>query len=117
MRRLVKLVECQYARDSFPQVFDSLMRIHRAQEQSIHLLRKGVVGGDVDVLRLCFEKGGASVLADGYLAAGSLTHEQAALSSTGRAFCNSPTTCRRRGRPPQWSAYLILQGSRARAAR
>ncbi len=75
--RLVKLVECQYARDSFPQVFDSLMRIHRAQEQSIHLLRKGAASGDVDVLRLCFEKGGASVLADGYLAAGSLTYEQA----------------------------------------
>lgn len=73
--RLVALIESEYARPDNPRVFESLLRIHGAQEQSIRLLRKGA-GANVDVLRLSFEKGGASVLADGYLAAGALTAEQ-----------------------------------------
>lgn len=75
--RLVEQIESQYRRDASPQVFDSLLGIHRAQEQSIRLLRKGSPAADVDVARLSFEKGGASVLADGYLAAERLTAEQA----------------------------------------
>lgn len=73
--RLVALIESEYARPGNPPVFQSLLRIHAAQEQSIRLLRKGA-GASVDLLRLSFEKGGASVLADGYLAAGSLTAAQ-----------------------------------------
>ncbi len=75
--RLVETIESQYARSESPQVFESLLMIHRAQEQSIRLLRRGSGTGPVDVLRLSFEKGGASVLADGYLAAGTLSPEQA----------------------------------------
>ena len=75
--RLVELIESEYARDAHPRVFDSLIGIHAAQERSIRLLRKGAATGAVDVLRLSFEKGGASVLADGYLAAGVLTPAQA----------------------------------------
>jgi len=74
--RLIEMIEEQYARAACPQVFASLLRIHHAQEASLRLLRRGGAGA-VDVLRLSFEKGGASVLADGYLAAGSLTPEQA----------------------------------------
>lgn len=73
--RLVELIESEYPRADSPRIFESLLRIHGAQEQSIRLLRKGA-GGSVDVLRLSFEKGGASVLADGYLAAGALTPGQ-----------------------------------------
>ncbi len=70
---LVGLIESEYPRAEFPGVYGSLLGIHQAQEHSLQLLR----GGSVDVLRLSFEKGGTSVLADGYLAAGSLTAEQA----------------------------------------
>ncbi len=75
--RLVELIESQYAREAYPQVFESLLQIHHAQERSLRLLRKGAAAADVDVLRLSFEKGGTSVLADGYLAGATLTPEQA----------------------------------------
>jgi hypothetical protein len=71
--RLVGMVEGQYERAAYPAVFAGLLLIQKAQEESLALLRKG----NVDVLRLSFAKGGASVLADGYLAAGTLTPEQA----------------------------------------
>ncbi len=76
--RLVEMVEGQYGRDANPDVFAGLLLIQKAQEESLALLRRG----NVDVLRLSFAKGGASVLADGYLAAGTLTPDQARF-----AFC------------------------------
>ena len=74
--KLVEMIESEYFREASLPVFESLIQIHRAQEQSIRLLRQGPAAGDVDVLRLSFGKGGASVLADGYLAAGTLTPAQ-----------------------------------------
>ncbi|RPI18129.1 MAG: hypothetical protein EHM65_02465 [Acidobacteriales bacterium] len=75
--RLVGLIEDQYPRPSFPQVYSSLLAIHRAQFDSLRLSRSSTAGGEADILRLGFAKGGTSVLADGYLAAGSLTAEEA----------------------------------------
>ncbi|MGO9095362.1 MAG: hypothetical protein ACLQGV_09070 [Bryobacteraceae bacterium] len=75
--RLIGLIEEQYARAEWPRVFDSLLAIHHAQENSLRLLRRGLDRPGIDVLTLSFDKGGASVLADGYLAAGSLSPEQA----------------------------------------
>jgi hypothetical protein len=75
--RLVDMIEEQYPRAAWPQVFDSLLAIHHAQENSLRLLRQSTSAGPADVLRLSFEKGGASVLADAYLAAGSLSGEEA----------------------------------------
>lgn len=75
--RLIGLIEEQYRRADWPQVFASLLEIHRAQENSIRLLRHGLSRQGIDVVKLSFDKGGASVLADGYLAAGSLSREQA----------------------------------------
>jgi hypothetical protein len=66
--RLVAMIEEQYDRTVHPQIFESLQRIQRAQANSLLLLRQG----EPDVVSLCFEKGGSSVLADGYLAAGSM---------------------------------------------
>jgi hypothetical protein len=71
--RLVALIEAEYPRPAHPQVFASLLAIHRAQLESLRLAGDG----DADVLALSFAKGGTSVLADGCLAAGSLTDEQA----------------------------------------
>lgn len=78
--RLVQLVESQYRREEFPQVFDSLLGIQAAQEKSLRLLHGGAPLSDESVLQLSFEKGGASVLADGYLAAGGLSPQQASFA-------------------------------------
>lgn len=75
--RLVELIEADYPRAANPAIFESLLSIHRAQVQSIRLLRGASRSNPPDVLRLSFAKGGASVLADGYLAAGTLSPEQA----------------------------------------
>jgi len=75
--RLVERIEEQYDRAQWPEVFTSLLEIHRAQNESIRLLRRGPDSQPVDVVKLSFDKGGASVLTDGYLAAGSLTPEEA----------------------------------------
>jgi hypothetical protein len=75
---LVGMVEGQYERRSYPQVYESLLAIHAAQSRSLRLLRASAAPYEVNVLRISFEKGGTSVLADGYLVAGSLSEEQAA---------------------------------------
>ncbi len=71
---LIALIETQYPRADFPQVFDCLLAIHRAQEQSIGQLHTRPP--DADSLRLSCAKGGTSVLADAYLARGSLTSQE-----------------------------------------
>jgi hypothetical protein len=77
---LVSLIESQFDRAASPQLFDSLLAIHDAQVKSVHLLRRDASPYDVDVLGIALEKGGTSVLADGYLAAGDLTPNQAAFT-------------------------------------
>lgn len=73
---LVAMIEKQFSRPDHPDVFASLLDIHRAQGRSLKLIRPGAAPGEVDVLGLSFEKGGTSVLADGYLASGSLPEAQ-----------------------------------------
>jgi hypothetical protein len=71
--RLISLIESQYARCEYPQVYDCLLDIHHAQENSVHQLGRSAHADEMDLLNLTFAKGGTSVLADAYLAAGSLT--------------------------------------------
>ncbi|HVN54354.1 MAG TPA: hypothetical protein VMT46_08495 [Anaerolineaceae bacterium] len=73
---LVRMVEGQYAREKFPWVYASLLAIHAAQSRSMGLMRRGATPFEADVLGMSFEKGGVSVLADGYLVAGDLTPAQ-----------------------------------------
>jgi hypothetical protein len=68
---LVSLIESQYRRAEHPEVFASLCAIHRAQQKSLELHRAAGAGAG-DVLEIIFEKGGASVVADAWLAAGTL---------------------------------------------
>ncbi len=63
---LVELIEGQYPREFYPQVFDCLLAIHRGQEESLRQLRGGCSGEEL--LRLSCTKGGTSVLADACLA-------------------------------------------------
>ncbi len=73
---LVGMIEMQFARGGFPKVYNSLLAIHSAQTKSLSLVKPTVSMSEADVLKLCIEKGGASVLADGYLVAGDLTEAQ-----------------------------------------
>lgn len=65
--KLVSLVEGYWPRRNYLAVYDALLAIHDAQERSLEQQRHAS-----DILRLSFAKGGASVLADAYLAKGSL---------------------------------------------
>ncbi len=73
---MVAVIEGEFDRSRYPQVYDSLLAIHAAQEKSMRLLRGAPTGFEVDVLAISFEKGGTSVLADGYLVAGDLTPKE-----------------------------------------
>ncbi len=84
--QLVGLIEGQYDRARYPQVFESLLAIHSAQARSLGQQRGNASPYEADVLGISFEKGGTSVLADGYLVAGSLMPGQAELLFTAGAF-------------------------------
>jgi len=73
--KLVGMFEQQYSRDEYPDVYNGLYAIQKAQTDSMKLLKSGDLT-DEQIRRICFEKGGASVLADGFLVAGNLTGEQ-----------------------------------------
>jgi hypothetical protein len=75
--RLVEIIEEEYPRNAWPEVYARLLAIHEAQENSVRMLRFGSSPEDVDILRLSFEKGGTSVAADACLVAGSLSSEEA----------------------------------------
>ncbi len=69
---LVAVIEGEFERMSRPQVFESLTEIHRAQVESLALLRPGASPFEADVLGISLDKGGTSVLADAFLVAGDL---------------------------------------------
>ena len=68
------MFEEQYKRIDFPEVYDSLYAIQKGQTDSLELLKANGLTAS-GIRKICFEKGGASVLADGYLVAGKLTQE------------------------------------------
>lgn len=65
---LVDLIEGDYPRTRYPQVFETLLAIHRAQEHSLRQVRCGPECSSEELLRLSCAKGGTSVLADACLA-------------------------------------------------
>lgn len=83
---LVLMIEGQYDRQLYPQVYACLMAIYRAQIKSLSLQHPDASPYEMDVLGLDFEKGGTSVLADAYLVAGSLTPFQRMFSFYYGAF-------------------------------
>jgi hypothetical protein len=78
------MIEGQFPRAQYPQVFDSLLAIHRAQEESIVQLSPGLnpclnIGRpftDDEILRISCAKGGSSVLTDACLARGWLSQQE-----------------------------------------
>ncbi len=80
---LVEMIESQYPREQYPKVYESLYAIQRGQTRSLSLSGCNRMT-DAEIREICFEKGGASVLADGYLVAGNLTQiEEQALFGYG----------------------------------
>jgi len=77
---MVQLIEEQYPRSSYPQVFECLLAIHRAQELSIAQLNGRSLDDDPEVLRISCAKGGTSVLADACLSHGWLSEEESRFS-------------------------------------
>lgn len=74
--RLIEMIEAQYSRIDFPEVFQSLLDIHTAQTNSLKLIRESDSISESEILKICIAKGGASVLADGFLIAGRLSEQQ-----------------------------------------
>jgi hypothetical protein len=75
---MVGMIEGQFDRASHAGVYGSLLAIHQAQCSSVSLMRLDASPYELDVLGISLHKGGASVLADGYLVAGDLDPTQAA---------------------------------------
>jgi hypothetical protein len=73
---LIEMIEIQYNRMDYPQVHESLLAIHSSQSKSLGLMNSDNKIGKKNLLDISLEKGGTSVLADGYLAAGFLTESQ-----------------------------------------
>jgi hypothetical protein len=74
---LVGMIESQFERTSHPIVYESLVAIHDAQIRSLALLSAVRSGREHALAEIAVEKGGTSVLADGYLVSGKLTPRQA----------------------------------------
>jgi hypothetical protein len=77
---LVAMIEGQYSRARFPQVFDALLAIHQAQEESIAQLGAGRGFAESELLAISFAKGGTSVLADACLVRGWLVPHESRLA-------------------------------------
>ena len=77
---LVTLIEEQYPRADFPDVYACLLAIHRAQEESIAQLQNVNASSPVEVLKMSCAKGGSSVLADACMARGWMSAEESRFS-------------------------------------
>lgn len=73
---LVEMIEAEFPRAAFPEVYQSLLAIHDAQTRSLQLIHSGEALSETETLQIGIAKGGASVLADGYLVAGKLSKNQ-----------------------------------------
>lgn len=77
---MVQLVEEQYPRARFPLVFNSLLAIHCAQEESIVQLKGCGHLTEDELMRISCAKGGTSVLADACLSHGWLNEEESRIA-------------------------------------
>ena len=75
--KLIKMIESEYDRENFPVVYQSMQAIFNAQIKSLVQQKGHTFPYEVDILDCSFEKGGTSVLADGFLVNRELTDKQA----------------------------------------
>jgi len=74
--QLIKIIEKQYDRSIYPGVYQSLLTIFNAQIKSLGQQKALRIPYETDILKISLEKGGTSVLADGYLVNGTLHEAQ-----------------------------------------
>ena len=74
--RLVCMIEQEFDRNGYSQVFESMIAIHQGQARSVFQFNAIDLTSD-NLLDISIEKGGTSVLADGYLVAGDLSEADA----------------------------------------
>jgi len=72
----VSLIENRFNRKEFPNAFNSLIAINEAQTKSLKQHTKSIPPEEL-IVEISMEKGGTSVLADGYLVQGDMTEEDA----------------------------------------
>jgi len=75
IQALVGMIGNEFFRQDCPGVFQSLLGIFNAQIKSLLQQKQHQTGAPADLLAISVEKGGTSVLADGYLIRGSLEEE------------------------------------------
>ncbi len=74
--RLVQLIEDDFDRENYPEVYRSLNLIHSAQINSLRQQEYNSIPYEKDILGISIEKGGASVIADGNLIRGEMTKNE-----------------------------------------
>jgi hypothetical protein len=74
---LVDMIENQYPRENFPQVYEALLAIQNAQSRSLVQQDKVSTVYEKNILGITFEKGGMSVLADACLVKGRVSEKEA----------------------------------------
>jgi len=73
---MVKLIESEFPREKYPLVFPSVLTIFNAQLKSLDQQKRGTLPYVNNILDISFEKGGTSVLADGFLLSGEMDEKQ-----------------------------------------
>lgn len=73
---LVKLIEDEFNREKYPEVYKSLNLIHNGQINSLRQQEYNSIPYEKDILGISIEKGGASVIADGNLIRGEMTESE-----------------------------------------
>lgn len=74
--RLIECIEEQFDRSKFIEVYESLYLIYNGQNKSLYQQENESIPYEKDILDISLEKGGASVLADGYLIYGGLSDDE-----------------------------------------
>jgi hypothetical protein len=73
---LIGMIEGEFGRASFPEIYASLLAIHEGQVQSLRQQQRYESLDEGQLLAISIFKGGSSVLADGWLAVGKLTRDE-----------------------------------------
>ena len=73
---LVAMIESEFKRKDYPDVYESLLAIHDAQTKSLGLVSSKPTLSEEETFKICIEKGATSVIADGYLVLGKLDEKQ-----------------------------------------
>lgn len=74
--KLVENIESVFSRNKYHDLYESIIEIQNGQVKSLNQQNELIIPYERDILGISIEKGGASVLVDGYLVNGELTSEE-----------------------------------------